>query len=182
MRRDVRLWCLGVIFALGFPVAAQECSGAPAPETLQSAEKTPQLIDNGFVQFGGYLAMVSYAKSRDDCVKAGVFEDLYMSALDAMPESKMLIWKEWSVSPLDFSLSAASAVEGFGGSCRIKFDLPQAGPPENVRVSCDNPMIKSSFRRAWKKLIFAPRTLNEGFKTAKDLEYEIDLEQRIEIR
>lgn len=182
MKRVARIWCVGFLIAFGLPVMAQECTGSPSADTLESAEKITQLIDNGLVQFGGYLAMVSYAKSRDDCVTAGVFEDLYMSALDAMPESKMLIWKEWSVSPLDFSLSAASAVEGFGGSCRIKFDLPQAGSPENVRVSCDNPMIKSSFRRAWKNLIFAPRTLNEGFKTAKDLEHEIDLTQRIVIQ
>jgi len=166
--------------AMSAPAIAQACAGTPSAETLESAAKITQLLDNGLVQFGGYLAMVSYAQSRDDCVKAGVFEDLYVSAVEAMPNTQMRVWKDWSVSPLDIKLDAATRMDGFGGSCRITFDLPQVGTPENVRVSCDNPMLKSTYRSAWKKLIFAPVSVGQGFSKGEDLEIEIDLNRRID--
>ena len=162
------------------PAIAQACEGEPTSETLESAEKITQLLENGLVQFGGYMAMISYASSRDDCVKSAVFEDLYVTAVDLLPESRMNIWRDWAVSPLDLQLNAASSVEGFGGSCRIRFDLPRAGAPENVSVSCDNPMLKSAYRTAWNNLVFAPPTLNEGFKPAENVEVGMSLTQRID--
>ena len=168
----------GLAFSL--PAIAQECEGTPSPETLESAEKINQLLDNGLVQFGGYLAMVSYAQSKNDCVKAAVFEDLYVTAVEKMPETRMLPWRNWSRSALNFNMNAASAVEGFGGKCTIKLDILNAGAPENVRVSCDNPMMKSPLRIAFKEVVFAPPTLSEGFKKEKDVEFDFTFTQRID--
>lgn len=173
---------LGLGIVLSPLASAEECVGSPDAATVESAEKIEQLLENGLVQFGGYLAMVSYAQSRDDCVKAGVFEELYVSAVDAMPQTRMKVWRDWSVSPLDFKLDAASSVEGFSATCRIKFDLPRAGSPENVRVSCDNPMYKNSWRQAWKKVVFAPQNVGEGFKTAEDVEMIADYTYITEFR
>lgn len=157
------------LLAFSASAYAQDCTTAPSKATLESAEKIEQLLENGLVQFGGYLAMISYAKTRDDCANGGVFEDLYVAAVDKMPETEMVLWRDWSRSRLDFSMDAATSVEGFGGVCTIKFDLPQAGAPEKVRVTCDNPQLKGPLRRAMKQVIFAPPTLSEGFKTAKDV-------------
>ena len=160
--------------------SAQECETAPSKATLESAAKIEQLLENGLVQFGGYLAMVSYAQTRDDCANGGVFENLYVAAVDKMPETKMVMWRDWSKSQMDFQMDAATAVEGFGGECKVKFDLPRAGAPEKIRVTCDNPQLKSPLRRAMKQVVFAPPTLNEGFKTAKDVEFEFALTRRID--
>ncbi len=158
---------------------AEDCTSKPSANALAAQTKLTKLVDDGLVQFAGYLAMVSYAREKENCADKKIYETLYVEAKAKLPDSKMRFWGKWAVGDGIYTPPRAALNDGFGGECTVKFDLLHAGAPQNVKVSCSNPLYKSSVRKWMKTVMFAPQTLDEGFPKEKGLEREMDFSVRV---
>ena len=152
---------------------AQACEEGPSEAALASQQQLNELLDEGYVQFAGYLALVAYAQSAEVCGDRQVFEDAYVRASESEESSIMVQWENWSRSPLDVRYPRAAANDGFGSECTVTFDLPQAGPAQNVNVDCTNPLFKSPIREGMRQVMWAPPHVGERFTPAEDLSFDL---------
>ncbi len=165
----------------GLSASAQEaCEEGPSEAALASQTQLNTLLDDGYVQFAGYLALVAYAQSADACADRQIFEQAYVRASQSEDSSIMVQWENWSRSPLDVRYPRAAANDGFGSECTVTFDLPQAGPAQNVNVDCTNPLFKSPIREGMRQVMWAPPHVGERFTPAEGLSFDLSFSSVIQ--
>ena len=179
MQKFIMVLCSGLLLGLSSYASAQDCTTKPTKAAKDAETKLTKLVDDGLVQFAGYLAMVSYAREKENCADKKIYETVYVAAKAELANSQMRLWKNWAVGKGIYTPPQAALNDGFGSECTVKFDLEHAGAPQNVRVNCTNPLYKSPVRRWMKTVMFAPPTLNEGFTKEENLELELDFSVRL---
>ena len=162
------------------PALAQDCTATPSDGALESQTQLSTLLDDGYVQFAGYLALVAYAQSADACADREIFEQAYVRASQSEDSSIMVEWENWSRSPLDVRYPRAAANDGFGSECTVRFDLPQAGTAQNVSVDCTNPLFKSPIREGMRQGMWAPPHVGERFTPAEGLSFDLSFSSVIQ--
>ncbi|MAI89201.1 energy transducer TonB [Ponticaulis sp.] len=164
-------------FVLAVPAMAQdECAYEASSAALEAETSLGELIENGNVEFVGYVARVGYARSMRDerqCGDMVVYERIYRSALANLENSEMVPFGDWLMTPFTVTYPSVALNDGYSGECTATFDLPYAGVPQNVSVSCSHPAFRSAVRRAMDNVVFAPADMNGSFTTAEGVEYPV---------
>lgn len=165
------LFCL--MFLLPFS-SAQECTASPREQAVSYATSLDKLLEKGQVEFVGYTARKLIAGKDLNCAETALFRDLYNRSYDRIDQSEMWTFRDrYTMSKIKAWHPKEQADRNQTGECVVTFDLPKAGFATNIRQTCSANAFYNPSMDAFTAVLFAPRTMDEEFVPAENLEYTV---------